>query len=198
LKNSSVEITKMTLAGVKTSIEVESIDEVKNLLFLCEQKVILYKLVVNFVCIEEYEELKSLYFEFVKINHLQTKVINILNIRFDDIRRTIESIENCKVKLTFHCYDLLLDTNSSHLNSSEAAHEKPFSYLKNFNFKQPVPFSYLESSEFKDVVRRSSVFEVTIYTSVYKLFYNENGDIVKKGAGLIDAYKKHDLNYMLV
>ena len=61
----------MTLAGVKTSIEVESIDEVKNLLFLCKQKVILYKLVVNFVCIEEYEELKSLYFEFVKINHLQ-------------------------------------------------------------------------------------------------------------------------------
>ena len=71
LKNSSVEITKMTLAGVKTSIEVESIDEVKNLLFLCKQKVILYKLIVNFVCIEEYEELKSLYFEFVKINHLQ-------------------------------------------------------------------------------------------------------------------------------
>ena len=71
MKNSSVEITKMTLAGEKTSIEVESIDEVKNLLFLCKQKVILYNLVVNFVCIEEYEELKSLFFEIVKQHHLQ-------------------------------------------------------------------------------------------------------------------------------
>ena len=71
MKNSSVEITKMTLAGEKTSIEVESIDEVKNLLFLCKQKVVLYNLVVNFVCIEEYEELKSLFFEIVKLNHLQ-------------------------------------------------------------------------------------------------------------------------------
>ena len=71
MKNSSVEITKMTLAGVKTSIEVESIDEVKNLLFLCKQKFVLYNLVVNFVCIEEYEELKSLFFEIVKQHHLQ-------------------------------------------------------------------------------------------------------------------------------
>ena len=71
MKNSSVEITKMTLAGEKTSIEVESIDEVKNLLFLCKQKVVLYNLVVNFVCIEEYEELKSLFFEIVKQHHLQ-------------------------------------------------------------------------------------------------------------------------------
>ena len=67
LTNSSVEITKMTLAGERTSIEVESVDEAKNLLLLCKQKVELYSLVVNFVRIEEYEEFKSLFFQIITL-----------------------------------------------------------------------------------------------------------------------------------
>ena len=71
LTNYSVEITKMTLAGERTSIEVGSVDEAKNLLLLCKQKVELYNLVVNFVRVKEYEEIKSLFFQIIKSQFLQ-------------------------------------------------------------------------------------------------------------------------------
>ena len=83
----------MTLAGEKTSIKVESIDEVKNLLFSCTQKVILYKLTVNFICIEEYEELKSLFFKIVKLNLLQVSFFfQIIYFVTISMQQTIEVI----------------------------------------------------------------------------------------------------------
>ena len=69
LINSAEDITLMTLAGKKTHIEVISVEEINNMLLLCQLETNLDHLVVLFE--EDYKEIINILLQIIKLKNLK-------------------------------------------------------------------------------------------------------------------------------
>ena len=77
LTNSAEDITRMTLAGEKTEIKVSTLEEMKNMLFLCQLETNLYRLNAT-LCDKEYDELVKLFLQIINLKNLKVCYILLL------------------------------------------------------------------------------------------------------------------------
>ena len=68
--NSVDEISRMTLAGENTVIQVNNLVEAKNMLLLCQKEIKLNILSVDFVDMD-YDELKNICLQIIKLKNLK-------------------------------------------------------------------------------------------------------------------------------
>ena len=81
LKNSVEDINNKTLAGEKTMIEVRSVEEAKNLKFLCQNNLDLYQVNYFMYDTENYDEFIEVLLQTVELENL--KVCYIINSYFE-------------------------------------------------------------------------------------------------------------------